>query len=191
MLHAADVARDPLRLFGKQEAEGRHGGYEDRGAGCLSDGKAHDRDAEGASRQEGDDSEAQHETGREHRSRTVPLDHATDGIETGGAEQTGEYGMGDDAAPVAPADEINGPVGTGDAQEPDHDHVTQVEHVLAREHARGQQGQVLGQRQSDAAPDQEEEEPEQRRFPGQAAVILGGLTGGKAPPCLDGPGWGT
>jgi len=52
--------------------------------------------------------------------------------------------MLDDRAPVAPADEVDDPVGGHDSEEADGNHGAQAENVLVRQYPCAEKRQVLG-----------------------------------------------
>ena len=127
------------------------------------------RDVKGARSKEGRDAEAEHEACGEHGPSAVPLDCAADGVEPRRAEPAGEQGQRHDLAPVAPPGQVDDPVGAHDGREADGDHVAQPEEAPVRQHARGEERQVLGNGKAEPAAHEEQEEAGERPLPGQDA----------------------
>ena len=160
MLHPADVSCDALGAVGEEKAERRHRGNEDRASRCLREGEAVGRDVKGARSKEGRDAEAEHEACGKYGPSAVPLDCAADGVEPRRAEPAGEQGPRQHLAPVAPHGQVYDPVG---------DHVAQPEEAPVRQHARGEERQVLGNGKAEPAAHEEQEEAGERPLPGQDA----------------------
>jgi hypothetical protein len=157
MLHSADVTENSFRAVGEEIAERRHRGNEDRGSRRLGESEPMGWHAVRAGGKEGGHAEAEHEAGGEHGARPVTLDGTLDGVESRRPEQAREHGQCYDSAPVAAAGQVDDPVGAGDRDEADQDHISKFEYVLARQGAGGQKGYVFGQRKANSTAQQDEE----------------------------------
>src|SRR5579883_3327749 len=103
VLGALDVVREE-----KAQGDGRWN--EDRAARGLGHCEARGRDPKRPRREEGDDAEAEEETGEEDRARAVARDRLAHALEALDAEEPGEARMGDQLGAVAAPDEIDDPI---------------------------------------------------------------------------------